>query len=599
MKKTFLYPLQPETVKRRVFALRESTMVSSKWMHFFKLEGGMLLALVLTLFSFAQMAGAAETLNVPADMTLKEFVKSYPLKPVRSYTFLGTENSTHEVWTTAKRYNKPVVQPDGVIDGWFNPADEIPWIKDAQQAGDYEFGLVDGYLPAVHYVYRKAGSKRVCDMTAFAVDADKPGDVFIFVALLEKEDGQPTSSKYLKVGDSTSPLSPTDFQTALEKLRNHWESFFAKGKQIAIPDPDIMLACKASIIRAMITFTGKRPHYGVRAYGPGPFKQYGVEGGDGFPPTIISLVDCLLDWGHESLAREYLTAYFDILVQDNGRVRYYHEEKLDNCSIAEYGQLFWLVRKCMDRGGSHEWFEHIRPKLECIRAAAWEGAAKYPCGLIAGAGESDLADQVGFYFHNNGWMLRGLRDISPLLGHPEDAERCNAFEKNIQAAIEKVTDRSVVPMFIPPMAEKTEFNTMTPFKTMSDNNFVSYTNYRYWPELLSSRILTKEQMEATIEYRNTHNGESAGMCRFRTDDNADNWPIAEYAAAMRDLGRIDEVRRIFFCHLAGHMTPETWTAYEQVTLIGDPFRSCLPGADYCVPSQLVVPRLAAWLYGKP
>jgi hypothetical protein len=60
---------------------------------------------------------------------------------------------------------------------------------------------------------------------------------------------------------------------------------------------------------------------------------------------------------------------------------------------------------------------------------------------------------------------------------------------------------------------------------------------------------------------------------------------------------MDEIRRVLFSHLAGHTTPETWTAYEQVSISGNPFRCCL--ADYCVPSQLVIPRLAAWLYGKP
>ena len=549
----------------------------------------------LTLFLFAKTANAADTVNVPTEnSTLKEFIRNYPLKPVRSYTFLGTENSAHQVWGAAQRYDKPIVHPDGVIEGWFNPGDLIPWTKDAQRTGNYEFGLMDGYLPAVHYVYRKPESKLVADMTAFAADGDKPGTIFVLVALLEKEDGQVKSSRYVKLGDSTSSISQTEFRTALEKLRAHWELFFAKGKQIAIPDPDMMLACKASIVRALITFTGKHIHYGVQIYGP--LKELGPDFGDGFPPTIISLVDCLLDWGQESLARDYLAGYFDIFVRDDGRIRYYVDEKVDGCSIAEYGQLLWLVRKCMDAGGSREWLEHLRPKLERIRATAWAAAAKHPSGMIPGCGEADLRDQVGIYFHNNGWMLRGLRDVAPLLGHREDARRCDAFQKTVQTAIEKATVRSVTPTFIPPMLEKMPFNTMTPFNRMTESDFVSYSNYRYWPELLSSRILTNKQMEAIIEYRNSHNGEIAGMCLFR-DTIADNWPIAEYAYGLRDLGRMDEIRRVLFSHLAGHTTPETWTAYEQVSISGNPFRCCL--ADYCVPSQLVIPRLAAWLYGKP
>ena len=139
----------------------------------------------------------------------------------------------------------------------------------------------------------------------------------------------------------------------------------------------------------------------------------------------------------------------------------------------------------------------------------------------------------------------------------------------------------MTPIFIPPMPEKTPFNTMTPFKTMTDNNYVSYVNYRYWPEMLSSGILSKEQMEAIIAYRNSHGGEIAGLGRFWKQ--ADNWPIAEYAAGLRKLGRTNELRRILYSHLAGHMTPETWTAYEQVAIEGSPYRGSK--ADYCVPAN--------------
>ncbi len=43
--------------------------------------------------------------------------------------------------------------------------------------------------------------------------------------------------------------------------------------------------------------------------------------------------------------------------------------------------------------------------------------------------------------------------------------------------------------------------------------------------------------------------------------------------------------------------PLTWTAYEQVGITGSPLRTGSQ-ADYCVPAQLVAPRLAAWLWKK-
>ena len=543
-------------------------------------------------------------------LSLKEFRQHYPLKPVRDYTFLATERSAIQPWKEVWRYDKPVMQATGIIDGWFDPGTQVPWLKEAMKKSAYEFGLVDGYLPAVHYTYRNPAGGATCDMTVFAVDSATPGTIIIHVALVTK-DGGTVESQYLKVDGGLLPPAPKtapepalpvpaasskeEFEAALQGMRSHWETFFAKGAKIPIPDPDVMLACKASIIRALITLTDKRVHYGLLSYGP--VRKAGIEYGDGFPPTFIALVDCLLDWGQADLARECFTAYFDVFVHDDGRVKYYLNKNQEGCSVAEYGQLLWLARKCMDAGGSQEWFGHIRPKLECIRASAWAAAAKHPSGMIPGCGEADLRSQVGLYFHNNGWMVRGLRDIAALLGHPEDLPRCDAFQKTIQAAIAKAENRSVSPMFIPPMAEKTAFNIMTPFKTMTEpspKDFISYTNYRYWPELLSSGILTREQAEAVIAYRNSHGGEIAGLGRFQKQ--ADNWPIAEYAMGLMALGHRDEVQRILYSHLAGHMTSETWTAYEQVKIEGAPYR--IKVADYCVPSQLVAPRLAAWLWGK-
>lgn len=220
----------------------------------------------------------------------------------------------------------------------------------------------------------------------------------------------------------------------------------------------------------------------------------------------------------------------------------------------------------------------------------WEEQAKFPGGLLAGVPEADKRKDVDVYFHNNGWLWRGLRDIAPLLGHAGDADRCSSFRKTILAAIDQVTDRSVMPPFIPPVPRK-----MKPFQTMTQDDFASYTNYRYWPELLSCGILSKQQLEAIIAYRNTRDGEIAGLACIW--DHADNWPLVEYAAGLRALGRNDEIRRILHSHLAGHTTPETWTAYEQVALEGFPYQEVK--ADYCVPVQLVAPRLMAWLYGAP
>lgn len=523
-----------------------------------------------------------------ADPALSAFRSEYPLNPVRGYTFLGTEKSTYHVDSLYREFhrnlpgvpvNKPCVLPDGRIDAWFNPGEHVLWVAEAMKSGHYEFSLVDGYLPAVRYIYHKEGTKLTCEMTAFAVDGEAPGSIFIHVSLVERNGVKEKSAQYFKVGTKT-PSTKSEFDAALNSLRKYWEAFFASGAQIPIPDPGVLNASKASIIRALITYTGDNPHYGVGAYGHSMH--------DGFPPTTIALVHCLLDWGQETKAFRVMTNYFDDFISPEGEILYYGP------SIAEYGQFLWLTRMCMKAGAEQEWIDHLRPKLEAIRQRLWAGQTKGPGGLIYGGPEADKRMDEGVYFHNNGWAWRGLRDIAPILGHTKEDKRCEAFKNIILEAIEQVTDRSGSIPFIPPMAEKTEFNIMTPFDSLTPGDFESYTNYRYWPELMSSGILSRKQMQAIIDYRKNYRGEIAGMTRFW--GHADNWPIAEYAMGLMDLGKTDEVKKVLYSHLAGHMTPETWTAYEQVDIKGSPYRGIK--ADYCVPSQLVAPRLAAWLWGK-
>ena len=492
---------------------------------------------------------------------LRDFRNRYQLPPVRGYTFLGTEASA----------DKPIVTFDGKIEGWFDPAAHVPWIADAVPADSFDLELVDGYLPALRYLYRKPGSRKMCEMLAFAADRTSTGAIHVYVRLTEGTGGKTRRTSHFRLRDEAR-ISDKQFTDELSKLRSRWERFFGRPGTPQIPDPVLLNACKASIIRALITFTGRHPHYGVRSYGAAVH--------DGFPPTIISLADCLIDWGHAALARDYLLYYFERFVTQTGRVDYY------GTSLSEYGQLLSLVRRLASATRSREWLEHLRPKLQAMREWLWAAQSASDTGLLTGVPEADTRDEVDVYFHNNAWCWRGLRDIATVMPRRGEQARCEAFRRLVLDAIAEVTDHSVEPPFIPPVARP-----MTPFARMTQDRFASYTNYRYWPELLSSGMLSSEQMQALVSYRVTHGGEAGGMTRFQHQ--ADNWPIAHYAAALLDLGQVQDCERLLLSHLAGHMTNDTWTAYEQVNIEGKTYRE--PRADYCVPAQLIAPRVAAWL----
>ena len=489
------------------------------------------------------------------------FKRHYDLPPLRGYTFLGTEASA----------DKPIVTFEGIIERWFDPAAHVPWITRALAADSFAVELVDGYLPALKYAYRNPASRETCEMIAFAADREPAGAISLHVRLAEGDDGKPHRARYFRLCDEAE-ISGDHFDDELSKLRSRWQRFFDESAVPGITDRATLDACKASIIRALITFTGKHPHYGVG--------RYGETIHDGFPPTVIALAHCLADWGQAGLARDYLLYYFERFVSETGAFDYY------GASLAEYGQMLAVVRRLADAAASREWPEAVRPEVEAMRDWLWSEQSRSEQGLIAGVPEADTRDEIDVYFHNNAWCWRGLQDIAAVFPREHENERCGAYGKAVLDAIAQVTDDRSEPAFIPPV-----YRRMKPFETMTQDGFASYTNYRYWPELLSSGILPKEQALAIVNYRITHGGEASGMTRFL--DRADNWPVAEYAAGLLRLGKLEEVKRLLFSHLAGHMVTGTWTAYEQVGLAGERRREAR--ADYCVPAQLVAPRLAAWL----
>ncbi len=123
------------------------------------------------------------------------------------------------------------------------------------------------------------------------------------------------------------------------------------------------------------------------------------------------------------------------------------------------------------------------------------------------------------------------------------------------------------------------------------SDVATYTNYRYWPELLSSGLLPNRMANRVVEARLAADGQFCGMTRFA--GHLDDWPLADYLYGLWSLGRRDDFLLSLYGHVAYHQAEGHLTAYEQVSLP--------PGkreADYCLPCQLVAAR-AVRLLQKP
>jgi hypothetical protein len=136
------------------------------------------------------------------------------------------------------------------------------------------------------------------------------------------------------------------------------------------------------------------------------------------------------------------------------------------------------------------------------------------------------------------------------------------------------------------MVESESAGTMArPQKRVTDTWLGSYTNYRYWPELISSGVLPDDLVERVVEARLQSGGQFCGTTRF--DGHLDDWPLMEYLEGLWNLGRSEEYRLSLWGHILFHQAEGHLTAYEQVS-----FPPGFKKADYCLPCQLVAVRAA-------
>jgi len=512
------------------------------------------------------------------------------LPDLTSYTFLSTERSPE---ITA-------VAPDGSLGslparyGWkrlenviFDPTEHLPdhWPTDAKR------GIAGGYLPVVDYGFFDNETRFGWEEIAFAAEGNDSATLDSLVYLRTVAPDGNTERKYLRVGAETKPIAPATFFGPLLQLKQHWEAIVGPAMEVQLPEPRIADACRASLARAFITYAGNAPRYGVGHYAA---DRHGT-----FPPTTLSMVSACIEWGLLDRARQYLDYYFDHVVRPDGTFDYYGP------AVSEYGQLLDVVAQYVRRSGQHEWLEARMPKIDSIverllvlrrRSKDELPQADVRHGLISGSPEADTRKEVDYYYSGNVWTWRGWKEIGRLLAESKDDDmirrgqqllaECETYRTDIETSIEKSVCRDAQLLFVPPVAGFDR-----PFGRMTQDRFASYTNYRYWIEMLSAGFLRSDWHDAIVEYRTAHGGELFGTTRF--SGHLDDWPYAGYAYGLLHRDRVRHFLLGFYGDLAIHRMRGTFTAYEQVAIRGLGRRTYT--ADYCVPAQLVTPLMTKWM----
>lgn len=360
--------------------------------------------------------------------------------------------------------------------------------------------------------------------------------------------------------------------------------------------PFLDLSVKTGLAFIDATFQGDHPKYGV--------KGYGASIHDGFPPTIIAAVDALSAWGLNARAAQLFRYWLSHFVREDGSINYYGP------SISEYGQLLHTAALLAERGGAGDWWadcfaalDRIAGRLMRLRREAEKGD-----GLIAGSPEADTRERVARYFHNNAWVVKGLNRWADLCERshatpsaPIGAVRAaaEALRADTLSAIEGTWPHDPDDWWLPPQVEPSERPPLRSSgrggpgcaqgpRSLTDGELASYTNYRYWPELLSSGLLPAVMANRLVNARLSAGGQFCGMTRFM--DRLDDWPLTEYLYGLWSLGRRDDFLLSLYGHVAYHQAEGHLTAYEQVSF--PPGREIAP---YCLPCQLVGARAARLL----
>ena len=508
------------------------------------------------------------------------------LPPLLTYTFLGTTTSREKV----------IVWPDGRL-GFgvhdrqlekvlFDPGAKLGKANGAAAATKQ--GLIGRYLPVIDYAFSDAGVQPGWEEIAFATGREELGT---YVCLRSAE-GQRT---YWRLPGLEPAENGNAFYRALLSLQQEWEKFVAEGMRLQVPEARVSDSSKAAIVRALISEVGLHPKYGAGVYWANEH--------DTFPPTIVQLNLCLLDWGFTGEAKARLGYYLSHFVKQDGTFDYYGP------AISEYGQILALAARYVRVTRDTGWMRENLPALQRIAdsllaqvdASRERGTPHSPdYGLLWGSAEADTREDKKFYFSSDVWCWRGLEELGQLLsdegqqgGDSALRERGKSllgqaatFHSNVLEALSRALRKDTTPPFLPPVAGMEK-----PFERMTENEFASYTNYRYWLEMLSPGMLPPEMRDGIITYRTSHGGELAGTTRF--EKGMDDWPYANYAWGLLEADQVKHYLLGFYGHLAYHQTPGTFTAYESVAIEGSGKRDY--SSDYCVPAELVEPQLLRWM----
>lgn len=420
-------------------------------------------------------------------------------------------------------------------------------------AGTPEENMVNAPPASAGYKPRLTPQTGVLVRLATNVTATGPANSSLEYRYFFAEDSEPTdwalhntSTYAVPANSQPAPVAAADFYAALLAYAQPWQEFFAGGMQVELDDgPEgqrLVDMSRGLIVSAMSVWVGNHPNYGdgLNYWG------YNVSDNGSLPLTSLALDGALLQWGLADAAADRVGYYLDTYVFANGSLNLMHWK--DYCvfadSFSDYGRMLDLFVQTARVHNSAEWaadtmlpatINMTRYVLGLVRVARANHS------LIVGPGEHDVCQTLTEWFSVNFWAWRGLSEAALLflglgIERPlveQIARELEWFERamdtDIQHSLVNRTQggpggalqpgKGSTPFFLPPMVGRNQ----TPFDSMVDGWVASYSNFRFYSEMLSSGFLDDTLGNMLADFRESHTGTLTGMTRF--DDWLDDMPV--------------------------------------------------------------------------
>ena len=378
----------------------------------------------------------------------------------------------------------------------------------------------------------------------------------------------------VKLADSS------DFDTELATIRRHWNEKLAPVIAWNCPHDFLKNAVLSSFVNAFIT-----QYNGAIRYGATRYYHDAERTAESFPPTIFTMFEACRFFGLQSEGERFFAHFLTNFVSDDGEIHH----RGNGASLSEHGMLL----ECAANASNNFQTAH-KDKINAVASRLYKFIEKNE--LISCCPEDDLRDYPYHqWFSCNLWVVRGLLEYQKIVPASEAQQKqLAAFAAEVNSICRKSAIQTADGLFVPPYPGYDE-----PFKDMNDfidfvegtdiHSVCSYTNYRFYPEMLSSRVLDNDLVKEIIKFRKARGGDFYGATAFRIFRDyqpyrycIDDWPLYNYLKGLADCGDEDEFIRILAGHMAMHQSRTTFFAPEMS------FRDYLD-STHCIPSQMLVP----------